>query len=69
MTAKKKHGSNCQCKFECKPKYLLDSGYERDLSTYTRTNLRSRRNDICPITAWRRHKSPIKELITNTQPL
>ena len=29
-----KRGRKCQCKFECKLKHLLDSGYERDIRTY-----------------------------------
>ena len=29
-----KQGNKCQCKFECKLKHLLESGYECDICTY-----------------------------------
>ena len=37
MTAKR--NSKWECKFECKLKPLLDSGYERDIYARTRTDV------------------------------
>lgn len=47
--------------------HLLDSGYERDIRTYARTDVTSRRNAICPPPAFGRrgHKNIVIK-VTNT---
>ena len=60
MDLQEKQRPECECKFECKLKHLLDSDYECD--THAHTEVTSQQNTICPTPAFgkRGHKSIIQ---------